>query len=255
MKSIQKILMVLFLLLYSSSIIYASDNTKQLNKIKTVSPVPSAILMNAYRYLGTLKHFSVDAVTDNDDYLQNKILVTFSHNIHIDLQRPSKLYIDVEGDLKSRSYYLNSGDFTAYDKDLNYYGKLNTPKNIDDALDYLFEKYDIKTALANILYSDLDKRTPPKNKGFYFGISEVNSIKCHHIAFAYDNQEMQLWIEVGNKPLIHKFSIVDKSETSFPRSTTTLKWSVETKPNMKFFIFDVAKKAIQINIQSNSEEN
>ena len=254
MKSIQKTLMALFWLFFSSSIVHASDNTKQINQVKTVSPIPSAILMNAYKYLGTLQYFSVDAVTSNDDYIQKKIMVTFTHNIHIDLQRPNKLHIDVEGDLKSRSFYVNNGSFTAYDKDLNYFGKLNIPKNIDIALDHLFEKYDIKTALANILYSDLHKRIPPKNKGFYFGISEIDTIECHHIAFTYDNQEMQLWIEKGSKPLIHKFSIIDKSETFFPRSTTTLKWTLDSKPNMQLFVFDTPNKAIQIDIQPNTEE-
>jgi len=235
--------------------VYASGGTSQINQVKTVSPLPSAIIMNAYRYLGTLQYFSVDAVTDNDDYLQKKIMVTFRHNIHIDLQRPNRLHIDVEGDLKSRSFYINNGDFTAYNKDLNYFGKLNIPKNLDAALDYLFERYNIKTALANILYSDLDKRISPKNKGFYFGISKVNDIECHHIGFSYDNQEIQLWIEKGEKPLIQKFTLIDKSEALYPRSTTTLKWIVNTKPNMKLFIFDVPYKAIQIDIQPNNEEN
>jgi hypothetical protein len=255
MKSIKKTLGALLLLFFSSTIIYASGNTSQINQVKTLSAVPSAILLDAYKYLGTLQDFSVDAVTNNDDYIKNKVIVTFTHQIHIDLQRPNKLYVSVDGDLKSKSYYINNGNFTVFNKDLNYFGKLNVPKNLDNALDFLFEKYDIKTALANILYSDLDKRIPPKDKGFYFGISDIDSIECHHIAFAYNNQEIQLWIEKGDKPLIRKFSIIDKSEAFLPRSTTTLKWKVNSKLIEEIFVFEAPKEAIQIDIQANTEEN
>jgi len=36
-------------------------------RIKTVYPVPSAILLDAYRYLGALDYFSFDAIITNDD--------------------------------------------------------------------------------------------------------------------------------------------------------------------------------------------
>jgi len=212
--------------------------------------MPAAIVMDAYRYLGKLKKFSIDAVTTNDDYFQGEMIATFTHKIHIDLQRPGKLHIEVDGDLKNRSFYLNRGRFSLYDEDLDYYGKLEVPKTIDAALDDLFEKYDIKTALANILYSDLDKRLPPKEKGYYFGISEVDGSECHHIGFANEVQELQFWIEKGVRPLIRKFIIIDKTEKYLPRSGTVLRWDLHPKFDEAIFNFTPSDTLVEIEIES-----
>lgn len=229
-------------------LLFVSVDASEIKQAKMLYPQPSAILMNAYRYLGKLKRFSVDAVTTNDDAFQGKILVTYTHWVHIDLQRPGKFYVEVNGDLKNRSFYLNNGDFTIYDEDLNYYGKLKLPRQIDAALDALFEQYDIKTALANILYSDLDRRIPPKEKGYYFGLSEVDDVACHHIVFSNNVEEIQFWIEKGERPLIRKFIVIDKTEPLLPRSGTVLRWKLNPQFSKKHFEFISPEDARKIPI-------
>jgi hypothetical protein len=250
----KKIFYILLSLPMSAVMLFASSGTSEEVGTKTLYPIPSAIMMNAYRYLGTLNAFSVDAVTTNDNYFQGEMVATFTHWIHIDLQRPGKLHIEVDGDLKNRSFYLNNGRFTIYDKDLDYYGKLEVPRKIDTALDDLFEKYDIKTSLANILYSDLDKRTPPKDKGYYFGTSEVDGHTCHHIGFASSVKEIQLWIEKGKRPLIQKFIVVDKTESYLPRSGTVLRWKLNPRFGQAVFDFTPSSNMVQIAVESYAKE-
>ena len=156
----KRMLYVLLILQMGATMLFAAS-LKGESGAKTLYPLPSAIIMNAYRYLGKLQHFSIDAVTTNDDEFQGKMLVTYTHWVHIDLQRPGRLHVSVNGDLKERKFYLDHGRFAIYDKVLGYYGTLELPQKIDTALDDLFERYDIKTALANVLYSDLYRRIPP----------------------------------------------------------------------------------------------
>jgi hypothetical protein len=224
----------------------ASANVVKPKLMEHAKPVPSALLMDAYRYLGKLRAFSIDAVTTNDDYFQGEMVATFTHWTHVDLLRPGKLHVEVHGDLKHRSYYLNYGHFTIYDENLDYYGKLELPKSIDAALDVLFERYDIKTVLANMLYSDLDKRIPPKEKGYYFGMSDVEGKSCHHIGFKSDMQEIQFWIEKGAHPLIRKFIVIDKTDPHFLRSGTLLHWTLKTTFTTNVFDFMPTKGAIEI---------
>jgi len=242
----KRIFYILLILEMSGAVLFASSDVNRAVRTKTLYPLPSAIVMKAYRYLGRLQAFSVDAVTTNDDVFQGKILVTYTHWVHIDLQRPGKLYIKVDGDLKNKRFYLNNGDFTIYDKDLNYYGKLDLPKKIDAALDALFEKYDIKTALANILYSDLYKRIPPQEKGYYFGLSDVEDTSCYHLAFANAIKEIQVWIEKGERPLIRKFIVIDKTEPLLPRSSTVLHWKLKPHFGKKHFMFAPPENAWEI---------
>ena len=218
--------------------------------ITTLYPLPSAILMNAYRYLGKLPEFSIDALTTNDDEFQGKMLVTYTHWVHIDLQRPGRLHVSVDGDLKERSFYLKDGRFAMYDEALGYYGTLQLSKNIDAALDALFEQYDIKTALANVLYSDLYKRIPPKQEGYYFGLSDVDDVVCHHIGFINEVQEIQFWVEKGDRPLIRKFIVIDKTEALLPRSGSLLRWDLTPHFDEKVFDFIPPENAIEIPVES-----
>jgi hypothetical protein len=235
-------------LVLNTTLLSASARITEPKLMDRVTPVAAGLLLNAYRYIGGLKQFSIDAVTTSDDLYQDKMIMTHTHHIQIKLKRPNQLYIYKYGDLQEKKYYLNEGKFTVYDQVSNYYGSMEVPVSVDKALDYLFEKYDIKTSLANILYTDLDRRIPPKSKGYYFGISNVDDIACHHIGFASETQEYQVWIEQGKRPLIRKFIIIDKTEPSLPRSGTILRWKLHEKMNQRSFVFDAPKKAMEINI-------
>jgi len=218
------------------------------------TPIASALLISAYRYLGKQQRFSIDAVTTNEDMYGKVMMVTYTHHIHIDMQRPKKLHIEMYGDLKYKSYYLNSGIFTVYDKNLNYFATLKVPEKTDDALDFLFEKFNIKTSLANILYRDLERRIPPAGKGYYFGLSDVDEILCHHIGFVTKNQEFQVWIEQGERPLIRKFIVIDKTEPHLPRSGTVLRWNLDPSFTSVTFRFERPADAVRINIEPVNEE-
>ncbi len=241
-------LYLLLILQIGTTVLFAGPSESR--GAKTLYPLPSALVMNAYRYLGKLQMFSIDAVTTNEDEFQNKMLVTYTHWVHIDLQRPDKLHISVDGDLKERDFYLDNGHFTIYDKALGYYGSLQLSGNINAALDDLFEQYDIKTALANVLYSDLYKRIPPKQEGYYFGLSYVGDTVCHHIGFANDVEEIQFWIKKGDRPLIRKFIVIDKTETFLPRSGTILYWNLTPHFDKKVFEFIPPENAREIPIET-----
>ena len=237
---------VLYMAVLSSTIILfaAEKNTA----VKMSHPVASVILMDAYRYLGTLDKFSFTALTNNDDVYQDKMLISYKHKIELNLQRPDKLRTHISGDLKNRSTYLMHDTFTMIDNGQNFYGQVEVPKTIDSALDYLFENFNIKSPLANLLYTDLDKRLAPKRKGYYFGTTEVDGEMCHHIGFSGEENDFQVWIEAGQTPLIRKFVIIDKSEKFMPRSTTILRWDIQAHFDEKHFLFTAPEGAEQISV-------
>ena len=235
----------ILILLSSTMTLVATEQNQQ---TKTAYPVPSAILMDAYRYLGSLDYFSFDAITTNDDMYHDIMLQEFTHRVHVDMIRPDKLQIHVSGDIKNRSIYLFNDIFTVIDHDLNFYGELQIPKTIDSALDHLFEKYEIKAPLANLLYTDLDKRIAPKENGHYFGTTRVDGKVCHYIGFVNDQRELQVWIEKGQTPLIRKFSIIDKSGKFDLRSTTLLRWDIKPYFKRKHFLFKAPKDAEKISV-------
>jgi len=246
MGSTKRVISILLFTLVSNTLMLSA--TEQNKGVKTVYPVASAILMDAYRYLGALEYFSFDAITTNDDIYQDVMIQEFTHMVHVDLLRPGKLQINISGDIKNRSIYLFDNTFTVIDHDLNFYGELQVPQKIDNILDYLFEEYEITAPLANLLYTDLDKRVAPKGKGYYFGITQVDGRICHHIGFKNEERELQVWIEKSETPLIRKFSIIDKSEQFDLRSTSLLRWDIKPYFKRKHFIFKAPKDASKISI-------
>ena len=241
----KSIFYILILLFSSTTTLWANETEK---KVTTTYPVASAILMDSYRYLETLKSFSFDAVTTNESMYRNLMLREVSHEINIDLKRPDKLHIHVEGDIKNRSFYLSNDTFSMIDHKPNFYTQLKTPKSIDGTLDYLFEYFSIKTALANLLYTDLDTRLIPRQKGYYFGTVKLGDTLCHHIGFSNKKRAFQVWIEKSDTPLIRKFVIIDKNMKFDPRSTTTINWNLEPHLKDEHFLFTAPKEAQQISI-------
>jgi hypothetical protein len=222
--------------------------------VKISHPVASAILLDAYRYLGSLDSFSFNAVTSNDDVYRDTMLVSYLHKVEVSLLRPDKLRVHVFGDLKNKSTYLLNDTFTMIDNEHHFYGQVQVPKTIDSALDHLFENFNIKSPLANLLYTDLDKRLPPKQQGYYFGTTLIDDKVCHHIGFTNENRELQVWIEKSRTPVIKKFVIIDKSRRFDPRSTTVLRWDLHPDFNDDHFLFKAPEGAVRISVSAKEKK-
>lgn len=235
---------VLYMAVLSSTIILVAAEKNATVKIS--HPVASAILLDAYRYVGSLDKFSLAALTSSDDVYADKMLISYQHKVQISLQRPDKLKVDIVGDIKNRSSYLLNGTFTMIDNGLNFYGQVEVPKTIDSALDHLFETFNIKSPLANLLYTDLDKRLPPDSKGYYFGTAQIDGKLCHHIGFTNDTRELQVWIEKSQTPLIKKFVIIDKGAAFSPRSETLIRWDLQPHFDENYFLFKAPDGARKI---------
>ncbi len=234
----------------ASSMLYAQEAPYILHE----SSVANKILDRAYRYVGGLDKFAFDAVTVNDDMLDDKILVEVKHRVVVKADRPGDMMVDISGDTKNRRIYLHQGIFTMYDKENNYFAVLKTPKTIDDTLDFIFDRYDIKTPLANLLYSDVAERLKPQSKGYYFGIRNVGKTLCDYVGFANSKEELQLWIARGKNPVIRKFIIIDKTGKRELRSTTILRWYKNSKSRPDQYVFKAPHNALKANIEVPEEK-
>ena len=204
----------------------------------------ASIIKNAYHYIGSLNQYAFDAVVMDDDGNGAKI----KHKVSVKVDRPDKLRVDIKGDVKDRTVYLNSGLFTMIDHTFHYYGQLKTPKTIDGTLDYVFDKYGIKAPLASLVYSDMDKRAKYKNIK-YFGTKSVNGVECDYVAFRNKGREVHVWIATGKKPLIKTYAIIETVSGKSYRLDTSIKWNTDAKLSNKDFVFVAPKGASKISIE------
>jgi len=198
------------------------------------------IIHNAYTYVGQLPQYELNAlVVDNDEG------ETYQHHVTVKLQRPNHLSIESKGDVKNRVITFDNGHFSMYDTKFKYYGTLETPKTIDKMLDFLFEKYGIRTPLVTLMYSDMNSRTKYQQT-HYFGEVEVSGVVCDYVALRIKGKEVHIWIALGKKPLVKNFSVIEGEN----RIDTTLDWDIKPHFIKEDFIFSVPKGASKVSIES-----
>lgn len=195
-----------------------------------------------------------DALDNRQSYAFNAIMVNHSddeknkHQVAVKVNRPGQFRIDVSGDIRNRSNYLNNGQYTVYDHDKNLYLHLKTPKNIDDALDDLFDRFEIKAALANLIYRNMGERIEFEHSK-NFGIVDLEGVECHYLAFSDKVKEVHVWITTGDAPLVKHFIIKDKTSKNNAYKEATIYWKDTKTISPSDFVFTLPKNAQEVFIK------
>ena len=219
-------------LLLSSTTLFAAEQTAR------------DILNKAYQYVGAMDQYAFTAVTEDNGAQEGE---TAKQTVSVKVDRPGKLRVDTTGTVKNRSSYLNNGSYTMIDRELNYYGQINTPKTIDGTLDALFEKFNIKAPLAHFLYSDMDKRVRFRSSK-YFGTKVVAGVECDYVAFKNSTREIHVWIATGDKPLVQNYSIIDTSTDPASRINASITWNENAKNKQSVNVYAAPKGSSKISV-------
>lgn len=207
------------------------------------------IMLNAYRYIGSMDKYAFEAIVNDDLEATGPAARLYKKNISVKVDRPGNFRIDVTGDRKNRSKYLDNGTFTIFDHGNKYYGQIKAADTIDETLDLLDEKYGFLTPLSALLYSDMDRRTK-LNAGKYFGKTKVDGVECDYIAFKNKNTIVHIWIVSGDKPLIKSYRLIDKAVNENTDSGGFLKWKTNTEISDNDFVFIPPEGAEKISVNS-----
>ena len=210
---------------------------------------PKDIMKKAFHYIGTMDKYAFDAVVIENETGEDGTLHKYRHDVSVKIDRPGQFRIDTKDDVKDRSNYLNNGVYTMMDHGFAYYGQINAAKTIDGTLDYIFEEYGIRSPLAQLLYSDMHKRTKFKSSK-NFGIVNVDGTECHYVAFSNGARDVHIWVATGDKPLVKAYSIIDKTDEGELRTNTTLYWKNSSTVSDKDFVFTAPKGATKITVNS-----
>lgn len=223
--------------LLTGSTLFAADQT------------PREILNKAYKYIGSMDKYAFKAVIFHNEMDNEGTMRKDRYDVSVKVDRPEKLRVDIKGPAKDRSNYINNSVYTIMDHDHGFYGQIQTPKTIDAALDFIFEKFGIKSPLAQLLYSNMDKRLKFK-KSKSFGTMMVDGTECDYIAFSNIIHEVHVWIATGDEPLVKAYSIIDNTGEQENRINTSIHWDIHAKISDSDFVFAVPKGATKISVNS-----
>lgn len=228
MKSPQKFLLTAGLgLLLSTSTLLADMSAKD-------------IAQKTYSALDSRQTYAFDAVIVNhSDEGTNK------HQVSVKVNRPNQLRVDVMGDVRNRSNYINNGDYTVYDYDKKMYLHLETPKDLNKALDNLFDRYEIKSPLAQLVYTNMGIRIK-FDRSKNFGVVDLAGVECHYLAFSDKVKEVHVWITTGEAPLVKHYRVIDKTSKNNAYKSTTIHWKNASTISANDFVFTAPKDAQEV---------
>ena len=139
----------------------------------------------------------------------------------------------------SQEIYYDGKMITLYGKQVNYYGTIEAPPTIEDAMDHALQSTDLVAPCADLIYRDAyGILTENVRSGRYVGRSSVFGVECHHLAFRGPEVDWQIWIENSKTPLPRKFVITSKWVAGAPQFIgLPTKWDVAPQLKDSLFTF------------------
>lgn len=222
-----------------------------------IDPDAAKVLSQMQAYLGGLKSFTVKYDSDFDVLMPTGAKLKFLSSGEIAVQRPDKLYATRTGALADVSLTLDGKQLTLLGKGVNAYIQLPA-SSIDEAIDVVRDQIGLPAPGADLIASkpfDLD--ATDVMSATHVGMTTIDGVKVHHLAFRGAQTDWQIWVKDGDQPLPLRYVITNKWTTGAPEYSLTLSdWNVAPKDDASVFAFTPpagAKKLSSITISETGE--
>jgi hypothetical protein len=201
-------------------------------------------------YVAGLDKFSLVANTTTDNVTADGDKVQLAARRTMQVDRPNKFAVDVNGDNGAKRFVYDGKSITMFDGAANAYSTVPMPDTIDAALDTLARDYGAAVPLEDLMYKDLFARLESiATTGQYLGLTDLDGVKCHHLAFSASNADCEIWIDAGDKPLLRKMTIDYKQNAPRTRySAAIVQWNASPTFTPETFTFTPPGDAKQMQI-------
>ena len=180
-------------------------------------------------FLVKLPRFTLEAEETFDEIEAGEPRRQLTNVRRVAVERPARFSADVTGDTLNRAAWYDGTTLAILDKEHNTYAAVEAPSTIDATLDMLEDSYGVVLPLADLLYSDPYRvLAAGVTYGRYLGLHQAAGAPCHHLVFAQQTIEWQIWIDAGDNPLPRKFVITYVLEEGEPQYSATIRrWDLE----------------------------
>jgi hypothetical protein len=228
----------------------SDDNTEEtvLRFDNAITPEARAVMDRMKAAMTGLQRFTLTAEVSRDEALSYGYKIQHNEFVDMDVERPSKLKVDVDGDLKNRTYYFDGTTFTVLAKDLNVYAKKPISGTTADLVGELLERgFDMP--LIDVLYQgQAGDLLDDVRVGIVVGDSTVNGEAVTHLAFRQPDVDWQLWVSKSSS-LPRKIVITTRYSVGDPQYQAVLHWNTSPKFAASNFNFVPAKGVTLIQMQ------
>jgi len=202
-----------------------------------IDPDAQAVLVAMSSHLGGLKTFSVEFSATDEIVTPEGQKLQFLNAGQIAAQRPAKLYARRQGAAGTTELFLDGKGLTLYGNSANAYLQLDA-SSIDAAIEAV-HKLGFDAPGADLLASKpLDSATADMTSGSHIGMSFIDGVEVHHLAFRGANVDWQVWVTAGDKPLPLRYVVTTKWFTGAPEYTLQMRnWNTTPQIDIARFTF------------------
>ena len=202
-----------------------------------VSPAAQAVLDRMKAYLAGLERFSVVADESRDAILQHGYKLQQQQRSTMWVERPNRLRVDVDGDIKRRTYVYDGKTLTVHAPRPGVYAQIDAPPTIRATVDTLLAR-GIEMPLIDVLAQAFAGTLADEVVvGRLIGETRIGGVAVDHLAFRQPTIDWQLWVEKGDRPLPRKLLITTRYEVGDPQYEATLTWELAPKAPADAFVF------------------
>ena len=201
--------------------------------------------IDAQQSIALLFDSDIEVITPELQKLQ------FASSGQVLLDRPNKLHVTRHGGYADVDVYFDGKRATIYGNNLNAFASLDLQGTIDQLIDKLRDG-GIDAPGADLMFSPaFEGMSADVIDARHIGRGVVDGVECEHLAFRDADTDWQIWIEVGPKPIPHKYIITSKTLTGAPQYTLRISgWKSNTQPPADAFAFKAPAGAKQIDLSA-----
>ena len=212
-------------------------DTSVLHLGQVITPEAQAVLDRMQAQFETMKRFQLSADITRDELLAFGYKLQNNEAARMWVDAPKHLRLEVNGDIKNRTYVYDGSQLTLAAPDLNVYATTPAPDTLRELVSKLLE-HGVEMPLIDMLYEGrVGSLTDDVRVGLVVGDSNVEGVATDHLAFRQPNVDWQLWVEKGQRALPRKLLITTRFAVGDPQYQAILHWDLTSPIDPKSFAY------------------
>ncbi len=163
------------------------------------------------------------------------------------VQRPGSFLVAIDDPAGGRAVVFDGQTITVSDLGANAFVRKDFSGSIDEAIDLLRETYRSDPPLSDLLESNLyDTHMDGVSAASHLGLTRLRGQDVHHLAFASEGMDWQVWVADGDQPVPVLLQITRRAELYWPvYQAWFTDWSFGPAIEADTFAFEVPEGAIE----------
>jgi len=202
-----------------------------------ITPEAQAVLDRMQAQFNNMKRFQLSADITRDELLAFGYKLQNNETAKMWVDAPKHLRLEVNGDIKNRTYVYDGSQLTLAAPDLNLYATTPAPDTLRELVRILLDN-GIEMPLIDMLYQgNAGNLTDDVRVGLVVGDSNVEGVATDHLAFRQPNVDWQLWVDKGAQALPRKLLITTRYAVGDPQYQAILHWDLTSPIDANAFVY------------------